>query len=191
VNHYECGPKLFAAGRWAEVAAKLTDAVGGLYRAGADFALIACNTAHMVFDDVKARSSIPLLSIVEETRKVVEKSELTKVGLFGSRITMQQHYYQDVFDQKNISIVVPSKDEQAFISSRVREELVFGVVRDETRAAFLKITQRMIDEEAIQGLILGCTEIPLLLGKEKFVIPFFDTSRIHAEGAFHYSLSEA
>ena len=189
LNQNECGAKLFDSGRWTELAAKLIDAIQRLYRAGADFAIIACNTAHTIFDDVKAKSPIPLLSIVEETCKAVAGLGLTKVGLFGSPTTMQGHYYQDVFSKKNISIVVPKGEDQAYIGSKTREELVLGVIRDETRKGFLEVAQRMIDEESIEGLILGCTEIPLLLGKEKFVIPFFDSSKIHAESAFRYSTS--
>ena len=166
----------------------LHDAIQCLYRAGADFAIIACNSAHVDFDDLKAKSPIPLLSIVEETCKAVAGLGLIKVGLFGCQLTMQEHFYQDVFSKKNISIVVPKGKDQAYISSKTDEELVFGIIRDETRKGFLEVAQRMIDEESIQGLILGCTEIPLLLGKEKFVIPFFDTSKIHAESAFRYSL---
>ncbi len=167
---------------------QLHDAIQCLCRAGADFAIIACNTAHVDFDDFKAKSPIPLLSIVEETCKAVAGLGLTKVGLFGGQSTMQWHYYQDVFSKKNISIVVPKGKDQAYVSSKISEELVFNIIRDETRKGFLEVAQRMIDEESIQGLILGCTEIPLLLGKEKFVIPFFDTSKIHAESAFRYSL---
>ena len=165
----------------------LHDAIQCLYRAGADFAIIACNSVHVDFDDLKAKSPIPLLSIVEETCKAVAGLGLTKVGLFGSQLTMQEHFYQNVFSTKNISIVVPKGKDQAYVVLKLGE-LAFGIIRDETRKGFLEIVQRMIDEESIQGLILGCTEIPLLLGKEKFVIPFFDTSKIHAESAFRYSL---
>lgn len=167
----------------------LYDATQCLYRAGADFAVIACNSAHVDFDDLKAKSPIPLLSIVEETCKAVAGLGLTKVGLFGNQLTMQEHFYQDVFSEKDISIVVPKAKDQAYISSKIEEELVFGITQDETRKGFLEIAQRMIDEGSIQGLILGCTEIPLLLGKEKFLIPFFDTAKIHAESAFRYSLT--
>ena len=175
---------------WVEFTAKLVNAIQGLYRGGADFALIACNTAHVVFDDVKAKSPIPLLSIVEEACKAVARLRLAKVGLFGSRITMQGHFYQDVFRKNNISIVVPREEEQVYIHSKNREEIVLGILRDETRAGFLEIARRMIEEESIQGLIIACTEMPLLLTKDELGIPFFDTSKIHAQSAFSYSLSE-
>ena len=191
VNQEETGAKLFTAGKWKEHADRLVDAIQRLYRAGAEFAIIACNTSHTVFDEVKARSPLPLLSIVEETCKEVERRGLTKVGLFGSPDTVQGHFYPDVFSKRNILIVIPKPEEQAYIGGKVREELVLGIMRDETRKGFLEIAQRMIDEESIQGLILGCTEIPLLLTKEELGIPFFDTSRIHAESAFRYALSEA
>ena len=191
LNQNESAAKLFKAGRWADHAAKLLYAIERLYRAGADFAIIACNTAHTVFDEVKAKSPIPLLSIVEETCKAVERLGLVKVGLFGSPDTMRGYFYPDVFSKRNISVVVPKGEDQDYIGRKSREELALGVIRDETRQGFLEVAQRMIDEESIQGLILGCTEIPLLLGKEKFVIPFFDTSKIHVESAFRYSLLEA
>lgn len=189
LNQNEC-INMFDSGRWVECTAKLVNAIQGLYRGGADFALIACNTAHVVFDDVKAKSPIPLLSIVEEACKAVEKLRLAKVGLFGSRITMQGHFYQDVFRKNNISIVVPREEEQVYIHSKNREEIVLGILRDETRAGFLEIARRMIEEESIQGLIIACTEMPLLLTKDELGIPFFDTSKIHAQSAFRYSLSE-
>ena len=189
LNHQKCGPRMFGPGRWSEFAANFIDAAQRLYRAGADFAIIACNTAHIVFDEVKANSPIPLLSIVEETCKAVEKRGLTKVGLFGSPDTMKSHYYQDVFSTKGISAIAPKGEDQAYIGNKVRGELAIGIIRDETRNGFLEIVRRMIEQDTIQGLILGCTEIPLLLGKVEFEIPFFDTSRIHVESAFNYALS--
>jgi len=168
---------------------RLLFAIEGLHRAGADFAIIACNTVHSVFDEVKAKSPLPLLSIVEETCGEVAGRGISKAGLFGSMLTMQGHFYQDVFNKRGIPIVVPKPEEQAYIDKKVFEELVRGLILDETREEFLKIVQRMIDEESIEGLILGCTEIPLLLTKDELGIPFFDTSKIHAESAFRYALA--
>ena len=141
LNHHECHD-IIVEGKWSELAARLVDSAERLYRAGADFALIACNTAHIVFHDVKAKSPIPLLSIVEETCKEVQRRGLTRVGLFGSPDTMAKHYYQDVFDKQNISIIVPTEAEQTYIGSRVREELALGVILDEARQGFLDVAQR-------------------------------------------------
>lgn len=180
---------LMQSDNWLELADTLAAAFQSLQKAGADFGLIAANTPHKVFENVEAKSPIPLLSIVEETCEVVARHGLTKVGLLGTLFTMQSHFYQDVFSKRNISIVVPKEDEQAYIHNKIVSELGVGIMLDETRGGFLKIAQRMIDEESIQGLILGCTEIPLLLTKEELGMPFFDTSKIHAEAAFRYCLS--
>ena len=188
LNQCEYGSKLFDSGRWAEFTAKCVDATQRLQRAGADFAIIACNTAHFVFNDVKTMSPIPLISIVEETCNAVAKSGLTKVGLFGGPVTMKGHFYQDVFSKRNISVVVPKVQDQNYIASKIFREVAVGIIRDETHTGLLEIARRMIGEESIQGLILGCTELPLILTKGDLGIPFFDTSKIHAESAFRYSL---
>lgn len=168
---------------------RLLYAIECLQRARADFAIIACNTAHTIFNEVSARSALPLLSIVEETYKEVQRRGLRKVGLFGSQVTMEGTFYQEVFNHHNIPIVIPNPEERAYIDGKVFGELVPGIIRSETRKEFLRIAQRMIDEESIEGLILGCTEIPLLLTKDELGIPFLDTSRIHAESAFSYALT--
>jgi len=189
LNLEECR-QMMELGNWGQLTTKLLAALQSLYRAGADFGLIAANTPHMVFEDVEAKSLIPLLSIVEETCNAITERGLSKVGLIGTLITMQANFYRDVFNKGNISIVVPKEDEQAYIYNKIASELGLGIMLDETRNNFLKIAQRMIDQESIQGLILGCTEIPLLLTKEELGIPFFDTSKIHAQNALKYCLSE-
>ena len=138
---------------------------------------------------IKGKSPIPLLSIVEETCKAVQKKGVRKVGLVGTEITMQSDFYRKVFNMKNITISVPRDDEQAYIMEKIRSELSVGIILEETRTGFLDIAKRMMKDDSIEGLILGCTEIPLLLTEETLGIPFFDTSRIHAESALRYSLS--
>ena len=173
--------------------ARLVSAVQSLYQAGADFGLIACNTAHRFFDDIRAKSPMPLLSIVEETCNEVDRQGLKKVGLLGSAITMSSNFYQDVFSKRNISIAVPKEDEQTYINSKLFSEVIAGIMSGDVRKGFLKIAQRMRAEESIEGLILGCTDIPLLMKKadeEELGIPFFNTSRIHVQSALRYWLSE-
>ena len=167
-------------------------ALESLHQAGADFGLIACNTVHLVFDNVKAKSPIPLLSIVEETCDEVARRGLRKVGLFGSTATMRSDFYQEVFSKRDITIVVPKEKDLAYINEKIFSELVFGAMLDETRNSYLRIAQKMIDQESIQGLILGCTEIPLLLtevDEGKLGIPLFDTAKIHVQSALRYCLS--
>lgn len=189
VNLQEC-LKLMELSMWTELGDRMIAAVGSLQKAGADFGIIAANTPHKVFSDIRAKSPIPLLSIVEETCAAVARRGLRKVGLLGTMVTMSSNFYEDAFNKSNISIVVPNEDDQAYIHDRILNQLGLGIMLDETRQGFLRITQRMIDEEGIEGLILGCTEIPLLLTKEELSIPFFDTAKIHCEGALRYCLSE-
>ncbi len=176
-----------------EKTARVVAALESLYQAGADFGLIACNSAHRTFNDIETSSPIPLLSIVEETCDAVTRRGLKKVGLFGALTTMKSDFYQQIFSKRNISIAVPRDNEQAYIGDKVFSELVLGIMLDGTRNEFLKIAQRMVDRDLIQGLILGCTEIPLLLNKTneaELEIPFFDTSKIHCQSALRYCLSD-
>lgn len=189
LNLEECRHSM-EKGNWPELSTKLVEACQSLSRAGAEFGLIAANTPHMVFDRVREKSPIPLLSIVEETSEEVVRHGLRKVGLIGTLITMQSHFYKDVFRRRNISIAVPGEDEQTYIYEKIRSELGVGIMLAETRGRFLQIAQRMKEEDAIQGLILGCTEIPLLLTREELGIPFFDTSKIHAQSALRYSMAK-
>jgi aspartate racemase len=171
---------------------KLLAAIDSLCKAGADFAIIACNAMHQYYDEIASKSPIPLMSIVEEACNEVSRLGLTKVGLFGATPTMKSGFYQKVFDKSSISMVVPSDEEQAYISGKVVNELARGIFTGETRDAYLKIARRMKDDESIQGLVLGCTEIPLLLDKsceKKLGIPLFDTSMIHMQSALRHSLS--
>jgi len=163
-----------------------------LYQAGADFGIIACNGAHIVFDDIKAKSPIPVVSIVAETCNAVKGCGLRKVGLFGAWTTMNCSFYPDVFNRHDISISIPNEDEQSYIIEKLSAELVSGIFLEDTRNEYLKIARRMVEEESIEGLILGCTEIPLLLDEaceKKLGIPFFDTSKIHMQSAFEYAYS--
>lgn len=189
LNLEECRHSM-EKGNWPELSTKLVEACQSLSRAGAEFGLIAANTPHMVFDHVREKSPIPLLSIVEETSEEVVRHGLRKVGLIGTLITMQSHFYEDVFRRRNISIAVPGEDEQTYIYEKIRSELGVGIMLAETRGRFLQIAQRMKEEDSIQGLILGCTEIPLLLTREELGIPFFDTSKIHAQSALRYSVAK-
>lgn len=178
-------------GREDAAQTKLMEAITSLHSAGADFAIIACNAMHQYYDEIVNKSPIPLISIVNETCKEIARLGLIKVGLFGAAPTMKTGFYQKVFSEKGIDIAIPSDDEQTYISDKVVGELAKGVFLDETRSEYLRIARRLINERSIQGLILGCTEIPLLLDKsqeEKLGIPLFDTSLIHMQGALKYAL---
>jgi len=172
--------KFFEAGELGEVTKYLATEIQRLAQAGADFGALSANTPHVVFEDVQKQSPIPLISIVEATREEAKNLGLKKVALFGTRFTMQGAFYPKVFSRAGITLVTPLPDEQSYLHDKYMNELVKGVFLDETRKRMLSIAERMKREERIEGLILGGTELPLILrGSGDLQIPFLDTTRIH------------
>ena len=171
---------LIGADQLAEVTEYLLDEIKKLARAGADLGVLASNTPHIVFDDLQRQSPIPLISIVEAACETTKALGLRKVGLFGSRFTMQGRFYPDVFSQEGITLAVPEEDEQAYIHDKYMSELVKGITLPETRARLLTIVDRLKEREGIQGMIMGGTELPLILRDARYGgIPFLDTTKIH------------
>ncbi len=164
----------------------LVNAVKSLAKAGADFGVISAGTPHIVFEEVEAASPIPLLSIVEETCKAVNRLRLRKVGLLGTKITMSRDFFQRVFERKGISIVVPNEREQDYINKKLFTEIMFHNIVEDTRQGLLRIVKRLLDSESIEAVILGCTELPLILTKDEYGIPFLNTTKIHAESVVDY-----
>jgi aspartate racemase len=161
-----------------------------LGRAGADFALLASNTPHIVFDELRKRSPLPLISIVEATRAVAEARGLTRLGLLGTRFTMGGSFYPDVFSKAGISITVPEPGDQEDVHERYMGELVPGLVRPETRAHLVTIVERMRHAHGIQGLILGGTDLsPLFRQSTIGNVEVLDTTRIHVAAALAALLS--
>lgn len=168
----------------------LVDEIQTLAKAGAHCGLVAANTPHMVFDEIQRRSPIPLTSIVQATCEVAKALSLAKVALFGVRFTMQAQFYPDVFSKQGIAVAVPDDNEQAFIHRIYFEELVKGTVLPHTREHLMTIVDQMKERDGIQGLILGGTELSLIL-REATVrsIPVLDTTRIHAKAIVTEALS--
>ena len=166
----------------------ISGAVKNAAAAGAQYAVIASNTPHIVYNEVKAASPIPMISIVEETCKKAAELGLKKVGLLGTRLTMQADYYQRVFDTFGIRIVVPGSDEQEFIHSKIISELQAAKIFDTTRRGLLRIVKNMIEQESINGVILGCTELPLILNEDEYGISFLNTASIHVQSAVNYGI---
>jgi aspartate racemase len=155
-----------------------------LARAGADLGLLASNSPHIVFDELFRQSPIPLLSIVEAACEATKKLGLKRVGLFGTRFTVQGRFYPDVFSRERVTLIVPDVEEQVYIHDRYMNELVNGIIIPETRERLLAIVDRLKELEGIEGLILGGTELPLILREEVYSgIPFLDTTKIHVECA--------
>jgi aspartate racemase len=173
---------LIGAQKLDELTGYLLGEVFKLERAGAELGLFASNTPHLVFEEIQRRSPIPLISIVEATCRETEAMGLKKVGLFGTRFTMQSRFYPEVFSRKGITVITPPPDDQEYIHEKYMSELVNGVYPDETRERLLSIIDRLIEQQKIQGLILGGTELPFILRDTNAnKIPFLDTTRIHVE----------
>jgi len=159
----------------------LSDAVKSLADAGADIALIASNTPHLVFDEVAEISGIPLVSIVEETCTEAKRLGIKKAGLLGTAFTMNNRFYHKIFNKENIEIVTPDEKSKLLIHSKIFGELVSGIIKDDTRKRFIEIINTMKSVDGIDALILGCTEIPLILQEsDGGGIPFLNTTAIHA-----------
>ncbi len=153
-----------------------------LAQAGADFGFLASNTPHMVFDEIQRRSPMPLVSIVEATCTAAQALGLKKVGLLGTRFTMQGQFYPKVFSKQGIALFVPDGEEQDYIHDKYMGELVNGIFLPETREGLLTIVDRLKQRAGIEGVILGGTELPLILREiTDQEISFLDTTRIHAE----------
>ncbi len=171
---------------WNKLVEWLVEMVNALHNAGAEFAVIGSNTPHIVFDKVKSMSSLPMLSIVDETCKRASNMKLKKLGLMGTKFTMESDFFQKAFHDAGISIIVPMKDEQQFIYNKIISEIALGIIKNSTRQELLSIVKRMIDEDFIDGLILGCTELPLILEKDEYGIPFLKTTAIHIDSIVDY-----
>jgi len=162
------------------VAAYLLAALERLARAGADFAVLASNTPHIVFDEVRERSPLRLISIVEAARAEAESLGMKRVGLFGTRFTMRANFYPDVFSRAGIEIILPDESEQDFIHTRYMDELINGIFLPETKRRLEQIVDEMKQRSQVEGIILGGTELPLILREaEHHGVPFLDTTKIH------------
>ncbi len=173
---------LISAGSFDESAGSLAEEIQKLERAGANFALLASNTPHIVFNSIQARSQLPLISIIEVTCREARRLRLRKVGLFGTKFTMQGGFYEEVFSKHGIDIVTPSAADQEIIHEKYMRELVNGIILDKTKRKLLEIASRLEADTGLEGLILGGTELPLILHEaDGGAIPFLDTTKLHVE----------
>jgi aspartate racemase len=173
--------KLVECEDWRALSKLLVEKIEMLHRAGAEFAAIASNTPHVVFDEVNARSPLPLLSIVEETCNRAQEMGLRKTALLGTALTMKSDFYKEPFLSRGISVEVPSKDEQELIHHKLFSEIELGIIKDSTREELLAIIKRMVEENQVDSVVLGCTELPLILTESTGGIPFLNTTAIHCE----------
>ena len=173
--------------RWDRVAEDLVAAMQRLQKAGADFGLIATNTMHKVFDAVQAAVDFPLIHIIDATATTAKAQGLKKLGLLGTRYTMSDGFYHDRLARSGLDALVPPPEDQDIVHRIIVEELIQGRLRDASRAEYRRIIGRLVDHGA-QGIILGCTEIPLLVKQEDSPVPLLDTAVIHADAALNFAL---
>jgi aspartate racemase len=165
--------------------------INALKKAGADFAAITANTPHLFFDRINERSGLPLISIVEATCREAMKQGLKRPGLFGTGITMGATFYQDVFGRQGIEVILPNQEEKAIINNKLFSEIELGIFKDDTCSLLVDIIARMVREQNIDSLILGCTEFPLILSKKEYAgIPMLNTTKIHVEAIVKYCLGD-
>jgi aspartate racemase len=166
----------------SDAADYLLSEIRKLADAKADFAVLAANTPHLVFDVLSRRSPIPLISIVEATLQAAKASGMQRLALLGTRFTMQARFYHEPFAEAGITLIVPQEKEQHYIHDKYMNELVHDILLPETQQQMLAIIERLRVQERIEGVILGGTELPLLLGGIKDVgVNFLDTTRLHVE----------
>lgn len=156
-------------------------AVERLAATGADFAVLTANTSHIVFDQLQAVSPLPLLSIVDATCEEAKRLGIKKIGLLGTCFTMEEDFFKKPFREHGIDIVVPTKPEIDYVSDKIYSELEFGVVKDSTRQRFQQIIKDMKNRDGIEAIILGCTELPLILNDDNSPVPCLDTMKIHVQ----------
>lgn len=167
----------------------LTTIAQNLEKAGAECLVICANTPHMVADQVQMNIKIPLINIAEETGKVVKLRGIKTVGLLGTKFTMEMSFYKDKLMEHGIQTLIPDLKDRAFIHESIYKELAKGIFSIETKTRYTDIIQQLINDGA-EGIILGCTEIPLLIKQENSIVPVFDTTLIHATAAVNYALKQ-
>ncbi len=174
-------------GEWEKTAGILTGAARSLEAAGADFILICTNTMHKVANEIQAGIGIPLLHIADITAQQVLANKIKTIGLLGTKYTMEQDFYKSRLESQGIRALVPKETDRVIINTVIYDELCRGKIIEESRDQYKRIIEDLIEQGA-DGIILGCTEIGLLVKPEDSNVPLFDTTRIHAVGAVNYAL---
>jgi len=181
--------KLQNLGDWQAMAGILTEAAKGIEKGGAEFLLICTNTMHKVADDIQNNISIPILHIADATASQLKNDGVTKVGLLGTRFTMEQDFYKARLVEKfGIQVVVPDSNDQTIIHDVIYKELIQGEIIEESRIQYLKIIDKLFEQGA-QAVILGCTEIALLVQQSHTHVPLYDTTEIHSAKAVELALT--
>ncbi|HMG14996.1 MAG TPA: aspartate/glutamate racemase family protein [Saprospiraceae bacterium] len=174
---------------WGPIVTLLSNIAITLEKGGADCLVIGANTPHMVADQVQKNITIPIINIAEVTGLEIRKREITKAALLGTKFTMELRFFKDKLQLAGIETIIPDDIDREFVHNSIYHELAKGVFSEETKARYIEIIKKLILQGA-EGVILGCTEIPLLISQEDSSIPIFDTTLIHANAAVDFALLE-
>ncbi|ODL98502.1 aspartate/glutamate racemase family protein [Acinetobacter pittii] len=180
---------LQAKGLWQEAGTYLAEQAQNLEKAGADCILVCTNTMHKVAAQIEDSITVPFLHIADATAKEILSQNIGKVALLGTAFTMAQDFYKARLQDHGIDVVIPNEEDRKTVHRIIYEELCLGVINPDSQQKYIAIVERLIAEGA-QGIILGCTEICMLIGELKFSVPLFDTTTIHAKEAVSFSLNE-
>lgn len=179
-----------ANGNWEKSGEILGEAAYNLEKAGADFIVICTNTMHKVVNQIKEKISIPILHIAEMTAEKILEKGLKNIALLGTKYTMEQDFYKSKLIEKGINVIIPDKNDIEIINEVIYDELCLGTINSNSKKKFLEIVDKLRSKGA-EGIILGCTEIGLLIKNEDTDVPLFDTAIIHAEQAAIYSIKDS
>jgi aspartate racemase len=176
------------SGNWDKTLQMLTKAATGMKNGGAEAIVLCANTMHKIADRLEQNVQLPVIHIAKVTAEAIAEQGLTKIGLLGTKFTMEEPFFRDKLTEKGIDIVIPADDERAHIHYTIFEELGRNIFKPETKQFYIEVINTLVKQGA-QGIILGCTEIPLLISNEDVNIPLFDTTQIHAKAAVKFALS--
>ena len=176
-------------GRWDELASIMIEAARSLEKGGADFVIICTNTMHKLYDEVQANIKIPMLNIADATAEKIKTEGIDKIALLGTRFTMEEDFYKGrLVDKYGLEVIIPSLEQMEIVHRVIYDELCAGIIKPDSKQKYAEIIQRLVAKGA-GGVILGCTEIGLLVKPENSSVPLFDTTEIHAKAAVEYALA--
>lgn len=173
---------------WKGVEKYISQLAKDLENGGANCLLLGANTLHKIADSLALKLNIPIIHIAKETAKLINSKSLKKIGLLGTKVTMTEDFYSSVMNDFSIELILPNEDEMDLINDSIFEEFSRGIFTNEMKKTYLKIIDNLINKGA-EGIILGCTEIPILIKQEDCTIPLFDTTQIHVNAAIDFSLN--
>jgi aspartate racemase len=176
------------AENWGSTLDKVTKAALNLQKSGAEAIVLCANTMHLIADKLKENINIPIIHIANATATAINKQNITKVGLLGTRFTMERDFFKNKLKEQGIDTLIPYEEDRKFIHETIGSELGRGIFKPETKSYYLEVMKKLVEQGA-EGIILGCTEIPMLIKTEDIDIPLFDTALIHAKAAVEFALS--